>query len=169
MIDHVSRLCSGRFFDKFALDIINLCLGSLAGLRIIGGKSACLFVSTIRNLFSIGFDDNMGAVRFFRVHPDIIALGKFECQVIVLKVIFSNINIKTIGGTVVVRLALLTGILPASLGMGFGVAAFRQFPADFIQIRVALSQIDGNKDRFQMLNFLLGRDSQLVKRFAGTL
>ena len=62
----------------------------------------------------------MGAGHSFGVEPPVISVGNLESKFVILEIIFSNINIKTVAGTIVERftfgfLFFLTVYFPADV------------------------------------------------------
>lgn len=88
IIDHEARLGTGRLFDLFFLDIVDLHLFLLPALRIVGSKPAGLFKSPVRQFLPFGLYYYMGAGNTFGMEPPVISVGEFEGQFIVLEIIF---------------------------------------------------------------------------------
>ena len=53
----------------------------------------------------------MGARHFFCMEPPVIACGKLKGQLIILEVVFSNVDIKTVTGYIVERFGFSLGFL----------------------------------------------------------
>ena len=61
IIDHESRLGTGRLFNLFFLDVVDLHFFLFPALGIVGSQSARLFKSTIRQFLPFGLYHYMGA------------------------------------------------------------------------------------------------------------
>ena len=66
----------------------------------------------------------MGAGHSFGVEPPVISVGNLESKFVILEIIFSNINIKAITGTIMEWftfgfLFFLTAHFPADIAIGF--------------------------------------------------
>ncbi len=96
IIDHESRLGTGRLFDLFLLNVVDLHFFLLSAFGIVGGKSARLFKSTVRQLLPFGLYHHMGAGDAFGMEPPVVTGGEFEGQFIVLEIIFSYINMEAV-------------------------------------------------------------------------
>lgn len=105
MVNDKSRSASGRLFHMFSLDIINFYLFIGASLRIPGSQGTGFFKYPVRKLLSFRADNNMGAGNSFGVEPPVIAVGNFKCDFLILVVVFSNIDIKSVSRAVVIGAA----------------------------------------------------------------
>ena len=81
------------------------------------------------------------------MEPPVIADGKFEGQPVILQIVFSNINMKTIGGNVVKRPACDLLFFGPSITAA-DVAVFSQLFLDLYQIFLQKSDIQGCADGF---------------------
>ena len=66
----------------------------LAG--IVGGKPSGFLKGSIRKFCSAGFYNYMGTGRFFCVEPPVVSRCKMKSELLILKIIFSNIDVKSI-------------------------------------------------------------------------
>ena len=87
IIDHEARLGTGRLFDLFFLDIVDLHLFLLPALRIVGSKPAGLFKSPVRQFLPFGLYHYMGAGNTFGMEPPVIAACNFKSKLFILIVI----------------------------------------------------------------------------------
>ena len=96
IIDHESRLGTGRLFDLFLLNVVDLHFFLLSAFGIVGGKSARLFKSTVRQLRPFGLYHHVRAGDAFGMEPPVISGGECEGQFVILEIIFSYVNMKTV-------------------------------------------------------------------------
>ena len=96
IIDHESRLGTGRLFDLFFLDVVDLHFFLFPAFRIVGSQSARFFKSTVRQLFSLGLYYHVGAGDAFGMEPPVISGSEFEGQFVILEIIFPYINMEAV-------------------------------------------------------------------------
>ena len=93
----------------------------------------------------------MGTGHFFRMEPPVISGCKLESQFIILKIVFANINIKTVTGYVVERFGFGLGFLALFIGvMTLDLAVFGKLFLDLGKITFRSGDIQSIGDRFQM-------------------
>ena len=85
------------------LDIIDLYLGSRVSFGVPGGQAACFFEGTVRKFTVFGADDHVGTCHLLCMEPPVISGCELEGQLIILEIVFSNIDIKTVTGYIVER------------------------------------------------------------------
>ena len=152
----------------FSLDIINFYLFIGASLRIPGSQGTGFFKYPVRKLLSLCADNNMGAGNSFGVEPPVISSRDLEGQLLILVVVFSNIDIKSVSRTVVIGTAGDFRFFGTKRTF-FYKSEFHQFFFDLNQIFFTNSNIQCGADGFQMIDFLFCFCSQSFQSFAGTL
>ena len=105
IINHKARRGTIRFFYIFSLQIINLKLFNIASFRIVAGKSCRFLKSAVRQFFSLGLYNDVGAGNTFGMELPVTAVCDLEGQLFVLQIVFSDKNIKAIITAVVEGLA----------------------------------------------------------------
>ena len=80
----------------FLLDIINFNFILSFVLGIKGGESCRFFKGTIREFLPLCLDDDVRAGGSFCMEPPVISGGKFKGQFIVLIIVFTNIDMKSV-------------------------------------------------------------------------
>ena len=167
IIDHEARLGTGRLFDLFFLDIVDLHLFLLPALRIVGSKPAGLFKSPVRQFLPFGLYHYMGAGNTFGMEPPVISVGEFEGQFIVLEIIFSHINMKSVAAQIMEGLAGDLCFFRAALSAD--LAALGQFLLDLHQIFLFQGDIQGRADGLQVVDLFFYLSSQFGQCFISTL
>ena len=137
----------------FFLDVINLYLGSRVSFGIPGCQATCFFEGTVRKLAVFGADDHMGAGHFFCMEPPVISGCELKGQFIILEIVFSDIDIKTITGYIVKRPGFRLGFLAFFVCIvTFDIAVFSQLFLDLGKVTFRSGDIQSIGDRFQMRN-----------------
>lgn len=121
-----------RLFYVLFLEIVNLNLVVVPAFGIIAGESSCLLKDTVRQFVAAGFYDNVGAGHSLGVKPPVVAGGEFKRQFLVLVIVLPDIDVISVGGTVVERFALNLGLLVGALPAD--IAVFDQFFLDLHEI-----------------------------------
>ena len=75
----------------FFLYIVDLDFIASSHAGVVCGKPSCLFKGCIRQLVAVCFYDYMRAGRLFGVEPPVISGGKIKGQLVILKIIFSDV------------------------------------------------------------------------------
>ena len=135
----------------FFLDVINLYLGSRVSLGIPGCQASCLFKGAVRKFSVFGTDNHMGTGHFFRMEPPVISGCELESQLIILEIVFSHIDIKTVTGYVVERFGFRLGFLAFFVCVvTLDIAVFGKLFLDLGKIAFRSGDIQGIGDGLQM-------------------
>ena len=105
---------------------------AVAAFGIITGEFSGFLKDAVRQFVVAGFYDDVGAGHSFGVKPPVVAGGKFKRQFLVLVIVLPDIDVISVGGTVVERFALNLGLLVGALPAD--IAVFDQFFLDLHEI-----------------------------------
>ena len=167
MIDNESRSAASGLFHMLSLDIVNLDFIIVPAFGVPGGQGSGLFEGAVRQLFALGADYHVGTRNAFGVEPPVIAVGNLEGHFLILVVVLSNIDIKPVGGAVVVRAAGDLRLFRAVRAFLYK-AEFHQLFFDLHQIILLQRDIQGGADGFQVVDFLFRLQRQVAQGFIGT-
>ena len=133
------------------LDIIDLYLGSRVSFGVPGCQAACFFEGTVRKFTVFGADDHMGTSHLLCMEPPVISGCKLESQLIILEIVFSHIDIKTVTGYVVERFGFRLGFLAFFVCVvTFDIAVLSELFLDLGKVTFRSGDIQSIGDRFQM-------------------
>ena len=133
MINHKSRSSARYFFDLLFLYIIDLNFFIFPSLGIVGSQPGSFLEGAVRKLFSFGFHNDMGTRDSFCVEPPVISSRDLEGQILILVVVFADVDMESVGGKVVEWAACDFHFL-SSRTVLFDEAIFRQLLLDLGQI-----------------------------------
>ena len=135
----------------FFLDIIDLYLGSRVPFGVPGCQASCFFEGTVRKFTIFGADDHMGTSHLLCMEPPVISGCKLESQLIILEIVFSHIDIKTVTGYVVERFGFRLGFLAFFVSVvTFDIAVLSELFLDLGKVTFGSGDIQSIGDRFQM-------------------
>ena len=121
-----------RLFYVLFLEIVNLNLVVVPAFGIITGEFSGFLKDAVRQFVVAGFYDDVGAGHSFGVKPPVVDGGIFNRQFLVLVFVLPDIDVISVGGTVVERFALILGLLVGALPAD--IAVFDQFFLDLLEI-----------------------------------
>lgn len=133
MINHKSRSSARYFFDLLFLYIIDLNFFIFPSLGIVGSQPGSFLEGAVRKLFSFGFHNDMGTRNPFCVEPPVISSRDLEGQLLILVVVFADVDMESVGGKVV-EWAACDFYFLSSRTVLFDEAIFRQLLLDLGQI-----------------------------------
>ena len=87
----------------FFLDVVDFYFRSRMTFGIPGWQAPCFFKGTVRKFTVFGADDHVGTCHLLCMEPPVISGCELEGQLIILEIVFSNIDIKTVTGYIVER------------------------------------------------------------------
>ncbi len=105
MVDDEAGRAAVYLFDEFALHIVDFDLFLFAPDGVVGGKRRRLFKGGVGEFASARFYYHMGAGHFFGVKPPVVSGGELEGKLLVLYIIFADVNVEAVRGNIVKRLA----------------------------------------------------------------
>ena len=107
----------------------------------------------------------MGAGHVVGVHPYVAGIGEVECQRVVLRVVFADIDVEAVAADIMERLAdrraglalfaaglVEAGALPASASAPFDKAVVLEFPPDLRKIALVGRKIQGSPYALKMFD-----------------
>ena len=97
VVDHHAGFRARWFFDIFDARVVNRHVLSLARLREIDGQLHRLGHRPVGRRPGRAGDDNVAAMNFLRVQPDVLLLRHFAGEKIVLPVVAADKNFKPVG------------------------------------------------------------------------
>ena len=106
IVNHKSRFCLIRFFYIFLLQIINFYFFITTSFGIKSSQTSGFFKRAIRHFTCFCFHKHMRTRHAFCMEPPVIDFCKFEGKLIILEIVFTDIDVKSIGRTVMIRFAL---------------------------------------------------------------
>ena len=166
MVDYESRCRTRHLLNGFFLNIINFHFFIAAAFWVIGCQRTGLLENPVRQFTSFRLHNYVRAGDSFCVKPPVITGSDFECQLFILIIILSDINMKTVRWDIMERPAgdfdLFTG-----RPMLFYKTVFRQLLLNLCQIFLLQRNIQWSADWFQMFDFLLCFLYKLWKRLIG--
>ena len=111
IVDDEARLAAVWLFHVFTLQVVDFHFVIITSFGVISGKASSLFKCTVRQFFPVRLDNDMRAGNALSMKPPVAACGKLERQLIILKIVFSNINMEAIRGEIMERLAFCLDLL----------------------------------------------------------
>ena len=150
----------------FLLHIVNFHLGRIPVFGIVGGQAGGILKGGVRKLVPAGLYHHMGAGGSLGVEPPVVAGGKFKGQFIVLEIIFSHIDIVTVGGAVMEGAGGDLYLFPRILSAD--IAGICLFFLHLYQILLRVCQILEGLDRFQLIQICFCLLNQFGQRFIGS-
>ena len=140
-----------RLFYVLFLEIVNLNLVVVPAFGIITGEFSGFLKDAVRQFVVAGFYDDVGAGHSFGVKPPVISGCELESQLIILEIVFSHIDIKTVTGYVVERFGFRLGFLAFFVCVvTFDIAVLSELFLDLGKVTFRSGDIQSIGDRFQM-------------------
>ena len=125
----------------------------------------------ISRLPAVRHEDNVRAVNLLRVEPDIALERSFECQKIVLQVVFSRKHVKSVARTIMERLGLhrLAAQLLVARLLGREHAGLRELLAQLCKVALVFGFAESSEDTFQIIQLGCALLDLLCEHFLGGL
>ena len=125
----------------------------------------------ISRLPAVRHEDNVRAVNLLRVEPDIALERSFECQKIVLQVVFSRKHVKSVARAVMERLCLrrLAAQLLVARLLGREHTGLRELLAQLCKITLVFGFAESSEDTFQIIQLGCALLNLLCEHFLGGL
>ena len=139
----------------FFLHIVNFKFVAFPSLRIKSGDPGADHKQFIGKRSSFGTHNHMGAGNLLRMKPPIAASGQLEGQLVVLEVVFPDIDMETIFCDKVQGLAFF-GLPLLFAGAFFRVAGLVELASDIPKVGFAVGDSDGVLDGGEMRDRLFG-------------
>ncbi|SCI75876.1 Uncharacterised protein [uncultured Clostridium sp.] len=166
MVNNESKLCTGHLFDLFFLYIIDFDFFLIASGGVVGGKTCGFFKGCVRKLFSAGFYDDMRTRSALCMEPPVVADSKLKGQFLILQVVLTDIHGKTIAADIVERTACDFYLFGTAFSAD--IAAFDQLFLDLNKVFLSTCDVEGVRNGFQMLDFIMHLFGQGTQRLIGT-
>ena len=128
MIDNETGFAAVGFFNIFLFCVINFRFILSSCFGIICSEFCRFFKSPVRQCVTAGFYNDVRTGKAFCMEPPVIAGGKAESQFVVLKVIFSNVNVVSVAAEVMEGTAgdfcFFIAVFPADIAVFYQLFRF---------------------------------------------